>query len=160
MREKLEALGLRLTSDYDFTLSSGIKSDVKWDIPKIFRYSKWVQIEALREWLWLVGQESPGALIGVPTGGSRLAEFTAKTLAISWCIGTSGLSCKWILIDDVLTTGATVTKYVHGPGELRPSHIAILVNRSNLTEINGIPIITGIFADPVNVPAQQKGEER
>ena len=50
-----------------------------------------------------------------------------------------------ILIDDVITTGNTIRAYLTS----RIKAIAVLVNRSGLFDINGIPIITGIFADRV-----------
>lgn len=50
-----------------------------------------------------------------------------------------------VLIDDVLTTGSTVRKYV---GE-RPKYIAVLINRSDITEVDGIPVMSGAIIDKV-----------
>ena len=56
-------------------------------------------------------------------------------------------------MDDVLTTGGRIAKWLRSPfrGERKPDYIAVLVNRSTLDEIDGIPIISGIKADPVEV---------
>ncbi|GAI53369.1 unnamed protein product [marine sediment metagenome] len=49
------------------------------------------------------------------------------------------------MVDDVITTGRTIQLYLTG----EVVAIAVLVNRSGLSEINGIPIVSGIYADKV-----------
>lgn len=160
MRKKLEELGLRVEGD--FTLSSGIHSHVKWDIEKLFNYPTWVQEKAIEEWLWMLGMICPKQLIGLRRGGFYLATIAGSALQVR--SSDSDHTYVWhrpcILIDDVLTTGNTITKWITEEdskgnrcfpfsGEWNPDYIAVLINRSSITEINGIPIITGIFADPI-----------
>lgn len=147
MEEKLIKMGLRLEGE--FTLKSGVLSNVKWDIEKIFQYPQWVRIETLRPWIWEIGLYRPNNLIGIPTGGYQLALDVSHALNIFACdrrITTLGHNQRIVVIDDVMTTGKTALRYL-GSGVVA---IAVLVNRSGLNELNGIPIVTGIFADRVN----------
>lgn len=148
MREQLERMGLRLKGD--FTLKSGDTSSVKWDIEKMFQYPQWVRIETLRPWIWEIGFHRPNNLVGIPTGGLLLARDIGAVKALD-CYTTDhftatvGLNRRTIVVDDVITTGKTIQGYL----SKETVAIAVLVNRSGLDEINGIPIISGIYADRV-----------
>lgn len=148
MEEKLIKMGLRLEGE--FTLKSGVISHVKWDIERMFEYPQWVRVEAMRPWIYEIGLYRPNNLVGVPTGGWMLAlDIGAKSSLDVYVTdkytNTVGLNRRVIVVDDVMTTGHTVSRYL-GPDVVA---IAVLVNRSGLDEINGIPIVTGIFADKV-----------
>lgn len=142
-------MGLRLKGE--FTLKSGAKSGVKWDIEKMFQYPQWVRIEAIRPWIWAIGLFCPNNLIGIRTGGYQLALDIGSVSALNIYVTdryttTVGHNRRVVIVDDVMTTGRTVRGYLLGSDVVA---IAVLVNRSGLDEINGIPIVTGIFADKV-----------
>lgn len=152
MRDKLEELGLREEYDEPRELHSGLKSKVFWDIEKLFSYAGWVQDEALREFTFQVGALSPVGLIGVPTGGLLLARLVAFNLRIRWydCKKTyASIPEGCFVIDDVLTTGKTVRSVLHAHPTFWVKRVAVLVNRSGLDEIEGIPVLSGIKADRV-----------
>ena len=143
---KLERMGLKLKGD--FTLKSGAKNNVKWDIEKMFQYPQWVRIETLRPWIWEIGLYRPNNLIGIRSGGFLLACDVGKALdayITDKYTTTVGHNRRAIVVDDVITTGRTIRGYLSE----ETIAIAVLVNRSGLDEINGIPIVTGIFADAV-----------
>ncbi|MBA7708945.1 hypothetical protein ES703_117850 [subsurface metagenome] len=149
MREQLERMGLRLEGD--FTLKSGAQSNIKWDIEKMFQYpgySRWVRIETLRPWIWEIGLYCPNNLIGIRSGGFLLASDVGEALGIHVTdrrFHAIGHSRRVVVVDDVITTGRTIQLYLTG----EVVAIAVLVNRSGLSEINGIPIVSGIYADRV-----------
>lgn len=149
LEEQLQRMGLRLKGD--FTLKSGAISSVKWDIEKMFQYpgySRWVRIETLRPWIWEIGLYCPNNLIGIRSGGFLLACDVGRALGIYPCdrvTTTIGHNRRIVVIDDVITTGKTIRGYLSD----EVVAIAVLVNRSGLSEINGIPIVTGVFADRV-----------
>lgn len=158
--QRLTSLGLR--KEGEFTLHSGAKSEVFWDIENLFRYPHWVRIKAIEEFIWQIGLIRPRFITGIRTGGLRLAEDIGECLSIC-VLNQEGLVCadgKYggsggnVLVDDVLTTGGTVRKILARGFHLEGSevtHVAILVNRSGESEINGIPIISGIVTDRVEV---------
>ena len=152
MREKLEALRLRLDGG-NYTLSSGIKTKVKWDIERLYwgpgcGYPD--RIWAIKEWADRVKEINPQYIHGIPKGGRFLAIDLIRHsgLRSPYNVGSPA-----VLVDDVLTTGTTLRNWLAQEANktLGITHIAVLINRSNppITEIDGIPIITGIFADPV-----------
>lgn len=148
MEEKLIKMGLRLEGE--FTLKSGVISHVKWDIERMFEYPQWVRVEAMRPWIYEIGLYRPNNLVGVSTGGWMLALDVGAKSSLDVYVtdkytNTVGLNRRVIVVDDVMTTGRTVRGYL-GSDVVA---IAVLVNRSGLDEINGIPIVTGIFADKV-----------
>ncbi len=149
LEEQLKRMGLRLEGD--FTLKSGAVSSVKWDIEKMFQYpgySRWVRIETLRSWIWEIGLYCPNNLIGIRSGGFLLACDVGEALGIhvSDRRGRAlGLNRRVVVVDDVITTGRTIQLYLSE----EVVAIAVLVNRSGLREIDGIPIVTGIYADRV-----------
>lgn len=149
LEEQLKRMGLRLEGD--FTLKSGAQSNIKWDIEKMFRYpgySRWVRIEALKSWIWEIGLYQPNNLIGIRSGGFLLALDVGEALDIHVSdryTTTVGHNRRVVVIDDVITTGETIQGYL----SKEVVAIAVLVNRSGLSEINGIPIVTGIYADRV-----------
>jgi len=154
MREQLEKLGLRIEGD--FTLHSGAKTNVKWDIEKLFDVSipDHARLFYLRSWhreILKFIRDRDILVVGVPTGGYSLAQDFATHYKLRYAHPKYHLdesSKKWhaLVIDDVLTTGATVNELfdkVHVLG------VAVLVNRSKLTKINNKPIISGLFADEI-----------
>ena len=146
MREQLERMGLRLKGD--FTLKSGATSSIKWDIEKMFQYPRWVRIQTLKSWIWEIGLYRPNNLIGIRSGGFLLACDVGHALDIHVCdryTATVGLNRRAVVIDDVITTGRTIRGYLSE----EVVAIAVLVNRSGLSELNGVPIVTGTFADRV-----------
>lgn len=172
MKEKLIQLGCRVEGN--FTLHSGGFSTVKWDIEKLFSYPEWMIERAIGDWIWAIGKLCPDILQGIPKGGSKLAGFLKPLLV---CIASDEPqvldSWETVIVDDVLTTGGSVREAI-GAWNLAKANaeaeaikknfntkpkrffynskitaIAILVNRSSFTEIEGIPIISGFFTDEV-----------
>ena len=151
MYNELITLGLR--EEGDFTLHSGAKSDVFWDIEKLFRYPEWMRIEAIKEFIWKVGLLSPGKLVGIRRGGLLLAHDVGKCLNLT-VLNQDGcveelrkVGDGVIIIDDVLTTGGTVSKCLKKFNNVVA--VAVLINRSVKSEIGGVPIITGEYADNI-----------
>lgn len=149
MEEKLIKMGLRLEGE--FTLKSGVLSHIKWDIERMFQYPQWVRIEAMRSWIYKIGLYCPNNLVGVHTGGWMLArDIGAKSCLDTYITDryttTVGQNRRIVVVDDVITTGNTIRGYL-GPDVVA---VAVLVNRSGLSDLNGIPIVTGIFVDRVN----------
>jgi len=154
LRDNIEALGCRIEGDV--TLHSGAKTNVKWDIERLFSdHELEERLFYLRPWHREVLKFIRGRdilVVGIPTGGYFLAQDFATYYGLRYAHPQYHLdesSKRWyaLLIDDVLTTGATVREYfdkVHVLG------VAVLVNRSKLTKINNKPIISGFFADEVN----------
>ena len=154
MQERLEKLGLRVEGD--FTLHSGAKASVKWDIEKLHSdYALHERLFYLRPWHREILKFIRGRdilIVGVPTGGYYLAMDFAEHYKLRYAHPKYHLnesSKKWnaIVIDDVLTTGTTVKEYFD---KVHVLAVAVLVNRSKLTKINNKPIISGFFADEVN----------
>jgi len=153
MYQTLIDLNLREELTEPRKLCSGKFSNVFWDIEKLFRYPKWVRIKAIEPFIFEIGKRKPGLLVGMQKGGYLLAKDIAECLNLRclsesyyWCPDTTVEDPFICLIDDVLTTGNTIRNY------LKKGHvhwIAVLVNRSKLTEINGIPIISGLITDIV-----------
>lgn len=146
MREQLERMGLR--QDGDFTLKSGAQSKVKWDIEGLYNYSQWVRIEVLRNWILDIGLYRPNNVIGIRTGGYCLACDIGGVLDAhinDRCTTTVGMERRVVVIDDVMTTGRTIEGYL----SKETVAIAVLINRSGKSELDGIPVVTGIFADRV-----------
>lgn len=148
MEEKLREMGLRLEGD--FTLKSGEQSNVFWDVSKLFGFPQWVRIEAMREWIYKIGLYRPNNLVGIQTGGFLLAGDICSYKALDCyrtdhSTGTVGFSRRTVVVDDVITTGRTIQGYL----SKETVAIAVLVNRSGLSELSGLPIVTGIFADRV-----------
>lgn len=112
----------------------------------MFQYPQWVRIETLRPWIWGIGLFCPNNLVGIRSGGFLLACDVGKALdtyVTDRCTTTLGHNRRTVVVDDVITTGRTIQGYL---GKETVA-IAVLINRSGLDEINGIPIVTGIFAD-------------
>lgn len=153
MYDKLVTLGLR--KEGEFTLHSGAKSNVFWNIEELYNYPEWVRVEAIKEFIWKIGVVRPGRLIGIRTGGLLLAHDIGKQLDI-YVFNQDGyveggnevgrrLDNKVIIIDDVLTTGGTATKCLERFDNVIA--VAVLINRSNRDKLSGTPIITGLYAD-------------
>ena len=155
MEDKLRTLGLRLEGNY--TLHSGAKSLVFWDVERLFRYPYWVRVGAIKPFIWEIGIRKPELLVGVGEGGYKLAKDIARCLDLKVMDDTYHCNKKTttfecldtILIDDVMTTGGSIRRYLEESNSVIA--VAILVNRSGLDEISGIPIITGIHADKVEI---------
>ena len=148
MEEKLREMGLRLEGH--FILMSDVSSNIFWNIEKMFQYPQWVRIEAVREWIYRIGLYRPNNLVGIPSGGLSLARDIGSIVALNTHITdrhttTVGLNRRTIVVDDVMTTGNTVKRYLSD----ETVAVAVLVNRSGLSEVSGIPVVTGIFADRV-----------
>lgn len=160
LMESLIELGLREEYDEPQTLHSGGESRVFWNIQKLYRYSEWMRLEVLREWIWAIGLLDLDSAIGIRRGGLKLAEDVGKALDIM-VFNEGGYveayrptgklipDQKGILIDDVLTTGSTIKQTLGNPHLPQVTHIAVLVNRSGMAELEGIPIISGISTDEV-----------
>ena len=149
MYDELVALGLR--REGDFTLRSGAKSNVFWDIEKLFNYPEWVRIEAIREFVWKIGLLRPGRLVGIRKGGLLLAHDIGKCLNVTvynqdgYVEELRKVGDRVVIIDDVLTTGDTVTKCLKKFKNVIA--VAILINRSGKNEMNDVPIISGLHVD-------------
>lgn len=152
LRDNIEALGCRIEGDV--TLHSGAKTNVKWDIEKLFDVPDHERLFYLRPWHREILKFIRGRdilVVGIPTGGHSLGLEFATHYEMRYAhpeYHLSSVTKKWhaLIIDDVLTTGATVSELfdkVHVLG------IAVLVNRSKLTRINNKPIISGFFADEI-----------
>ena len=147
LEEQLKRMGLRLEGR-DFILHSDVHSPVFWDIERMFQYPQWVRIETLRPWIWEIGLYRPNNLIGIRSGGFLLAHDVGEALGVHVSDKRGhalGLNRRVVVVDDVITTGRTIQLYLSD----EVVAIAVLVNRSGLSEINGIPIVTGIYADRV-----------
>jgi len=123
---------------------------VKWDIEKLYTYPKWIRIEVLRLFIFSIGLLRPKTLIGIPTGGLLLANDVGGCLEIipyrADSLHLRSISPgPQVLIDDVLTTGSTVRNWLTG----RIVAVAVLVNRSSLSDISGVPIVSGLVIDEV-----------
>lgn len=160
MLEKLLELGLR--EEGSFTLHSGRHSSVFWNIEKLFRYPYWIRVEAIKPFIWKIGLKNPELLVGIKTGGYLLAKDIGKCLfshklGLTMPVYSEEYYCRkeqstfeclnTILLDDVMTTGGSIRDYLRKSDSV--TSIAILVNRSGLKEIGGIPIISGLVADEV-----------
>jgi len=154
MQEKLDKLGLRIEGD--FTLHSGAKTNVKWDIEKLFDVSipDYERLFYLRPWhreILKFIRSRDILIVGIPTGGYFLAQDFATHYKFRYAHPKYHLenTKKWnaLIVDDVLTTGTTVREYFD---KVHVLAVAVLVNRSKLTRINNRPIISGFFADEVN----------
>lgn len=158
LERKLITLGLRkIHKSGQFTLHSGLKSSIFWDIGELYKYPYWIRIEAIREFIWEIGLLKPKFITGIETGGAKLALDIGKALDIVVLnqegdvrqgkpISYQEVS-RNIIIDDVLTTGSTVQEVLEKAKGV--THIAVLVDRSKLTEIDSIPIISGLVIDEV-----------
>jgi len=174
MQIKLEELGCRIEGD--FISHAGIPLKVKWEIERLYVYPYWIRTKAIEDFIWEVGKLRPHYLFGIKTGGLLLAKDVGEALNEQG--GKVSVNYRWchqqvdegrtIIMDDVLTTGGTVRGVVkefnqkiawaietENKYKQKAEHngkivaIAVLVNRSQLTEIEGIPIISGFFADEV-----------
>ena len=162
---RLNQLGCRIPAHEPYTFSSGLTSIIKWDIELLFKFPDFMQLEVLKPLIWAIGYRQPDYLVGVPTGGLQLARFIGHALDIrpyrvrdangkrpydlSNIIDLKEQEINSILIDDVLTTGATIKKILDNSNTI--TTVVVLVNRSGgLTKVRGVPIISGIFADPVD----------
>ncbi len=153
MEETLKSLGCRLEGD--FTLHSGAKSSVKWDIAKLFDTSipNYKRLFYLRPWHREVLKFIRGRdilIVGIPSSGHSLGLVFASFYGLRYAHPQYDLSpnrkAYALVMDDVLTTGSTVRELfdkVHVLG------IAVLVNRSRMTKLNKIPIISGFYTDLV-----------
>jgi len=151
-------MGLR--KEGNFKLSSGINSNIFWDISKLYSYSYWMRIEAIKEFIWEIGLLNPWFVQGIERCGMKLAEDIGNCLDISVLTedryvrqnGKRGGDSfdNIVIIDDVLTTGSTVQRVLNRSrgGVIG---IAVLINRSRLGIIDGIPITSGIGTDIVEV---------
>lgn len=152
----LHELGCRECKLEPIKLHSGKVSDVFWNIEKLRNYSLWIQEEALKSFTWEVGKLKPQQLVGIRSGGYSVANVIGDVLDVDvidehWCPRREGV----VLVDDVLTTGSTIIellKMLEYAGKVygtlyKPDYIAVLVNRSNILGIKGIPVISGCFAD-------------
>ena len=155
-RQRLISLGLREELKEPVRLCSGKYSNVFWDIEKLFAFHPNQRKMALSEFISQISSYVPGVLVGIPTGGWLLAREIGNILGIaSYNISYDvfpDISRRVILIDDVLTTGQTIKNWLRleRPGEKRKvMAVAVLINRSDLTEINGIPLISGVITDKV-----------
>jgi len=153
-KTRLLKLGLRNTSE-ERILSSGITSYTFWDIEKIGDYPLFVLTKAIEEFAWDVGGKKPKSLVGIPKGGLLIAQ------ALSNILHTPvhnqyhlDLPHPLVLVDDVLTTGNTI-KTILEEMYTKPDFIAILINRSTLSHLNGIPIIYGVQTDIVYPPKER-----
>lgn len=171
----LRELGIREEGE-ERELHSGLSSTIFYDIEKLFTYPIWTILKTLEPFLWQVGKLRPSQLLGIPTGGQLLASFMGRELGVVRyppslaSVGTQHIYSKpCVLIDDVLTTGGTIEKFLeyakidvdhcqahknewpynNSPSEWKPDYIAVLINRSDITEIEGIPIISGLIVDKV-----------
>lgn len=122
-----------------FILSSGIESNIKWDIEELFKCTYEKRLLLLKQFFNLI-KEDDISIIGIPTGG----ELLARDLKIY--LGETKPSDRIILIDDVMTTGNTIRKFSK---DLNIYSIAVLVNRSDINEINGIPVISYLTCDTI-----------
>lgn len=162
MLERLIELGLRGEGE-ERELHSGLRSNVFWDIEALFTYSSFIVTEAIEPFIWELGKLKPEQLTGIPTGGLLLAQHIRPLLRppMNTLLCFDPESHIWrrpcILIDDVLTTGDTIAKTINAMREMhgnkglgwRPNYIAVLINRSDITEIEEIPVISGIVTDKV-----------
>lgn len=144
-------LGLRKTGE--FTLHSGDKSKVFWDVDELLSYPFLVRLEAIKSWAMEIALLKPNILEGITEGGYSLAVDLSRMLdVLAQPAPTKALNPHWkrrVLVDDVLTTGTSI-RQVMKAAEYEYSHIAVLVNRSQFKdEVFGVPLISGIFADPV-----------
>lgn len=159
--QRLTSLGLR--KEGEFTLHSGAKSKIFWDIENLFRYPYWVRIKAIEEFIWQIGLAKPRFIAGIRKGGLLLAEDIGECLD-TYILNQEGYvhinrnprgrGSGSILLDDVLTTGGTIREILARGINLEGSeitHIAVLINRSGETEIDGIPIIIGAITDRLEV---------
>ena len=147
---KLVELGLR--KEGDFILSSRVRSEVFWDIEELFNYPKWIQEEAVREFIWKVGMLKPDAIVGIPRGGYILGGLMARCLGVDIVEPATARSNRWgiVVVDDVLTTGNTISSYLQS-GLSTVLAVAVLINRSDFSEMNGVPIISGVVTDFVEI---------
>ena len=153
MYDKLLSLGLR--KEGNFTLHSGAKSNIFWDIEKLFNCPYWMRVEAIREFVWQIGLMHPGRLVGIRKGGLLLAHDIGKCLNL-YVLNEDGYveagseagrkyGDRTAIIDDVLTTGGAIAKCLNKFSNVVA--VAVLVNRSGRDEIEGTPIISGLKGD-------------
>ena len=140
MESELIALGCR--KEGGFTLSSGKKSNIFWDIEVLKDAPYCKVVEVLRPFRRMIFSLCPTGVSGIPTGGELIADFVYPTKDLNICFLDT-----YVLVDDVLTTGKTIEEYIKY--NMKPMAIAVLVNRSKITQIDGIPIISGFHADIV-----------
>ena len=145
MRDKLKALGLRNTGE--FRHHSGAESDVFWDVGKLFDYPEWMRVDALGSFIWQIGLLHPTCIVGIRTGGYQLAGDIANCLEIPSLPSDTSVEPRGcvVIVDDVLTTGQSCKEVLRCFNDV--VSIAVLINRSRLDEICGIPIISGCWAD-------------
>lgn len=151
LEKDLRELNIRIGGS--FTLHSGIQSNVKWDIEKLFDYPQWLITQLLRDWIKLIAYHRPTHLIGIQTGGWLLAKLIASPQVLNitsdFRLSSHNKSKRIIAIDDVLTTGNTINGFISND----IISYAVLINRSAspiLTKVDNKPLITGLFADPIS----------
>lgn len=154
LRRQLVQLGLRRELMEPITLSSGKQSKVFWDVRQLYNCPLPQRLVVLAPLIKRLKVWNPDHFSGIPTAGFYLAsDFSKGIWGEDDFIGPALLRAKTriLLVDDVLTTGRTIELALDGWAKkvARPLGIVILVNRSPLTKIQGIPIISGIYADPV-----------
>ena len=161
---KLLRLGIRKQGD--FKLHSGGRRNVKWDIEDLFCSAIVDPVDRadiIRLFAEMICSKNPikrlisrkrkpDCIFGIGAGGYMLA----RALACYWggcgyqSIDREGLtafsnSYRILLVDDVCTTGNSLKdalKCISGN-----ISIAVLINRSSWSDINGIPIISGASLD-------------
>lgn len=163
---RLSRLGIRKQGD--FKLHSGGRSNVKWDIEDLF-CSAIVEpadkddiIRLFAEMICpknpvrrlISRKRKPDCIFGIGSGGYMLA----RALACYWggcgyqSIDREGYtafsdSYRILLVDDVCTTGTSLKDALkHISGNIS---VAVLINRSSWSDINGLPVISGACLDYV-----------
>lgn len=174
MRGRLEELGVRVEGK-ERTLHSGLKSTVFWNIEKLLDYPEFVRRRAIEQFIWEVGKVKPAQIIGIPTGGYGVAFDLSRALSTRLDKAEVPVYQRpAVLVDDVLTTGRAIRAHLRNmrghvetsrrrdqtfSGEWKPDYIAVLVNRSGMNELDGIPVISGIKADEVSTEDRKEARD-
>ena len=108
----------------DFILHSGDKSNVLYDVGKVITNPEF--IKQFRTFI-----EHQKFLVGIEFGGAMLAALSGKPFGIVRKDGTvyGDIPDTYTLIDDVITTGASIDAAIDSIGK-EPSKICCIVNRS------------------------------
>lgn len=132
----------------EFTLHGGMSSNIFWDVEALYAFKTYKErIKILKPWLREIKKLNPSAVIGIPKGGLMLAHDVANYLKLPLYTPRQ-INENAIIVDDVMTTGSTLSECMEKTGKVKA--IAILINRSPLIKYNNTPIISGIFADEID----------
>ncbi len=116
----------------NFILSSGRRSNIYIDIRRLYSFPRYLQV-VVDAIVGLLERLNPGGICGVPTGGLPLSSIVAYRMALPLIFvrkreknygtrklveGTIRSGAKYVVVDDVATTGSSIARAIESIREL------------------------------------------